>query len=63
MQQQCRPLNVPQKPIAETMTFVRAFDQAGNVSNHKRAKVTEVDDSQVRLERRERIVRDFWLSR
>ena len=38
------------------MTFVRAFDQPGNIRDDKRAKITEINHAQVRLERGERIV-------
>src|SRR5205807_6964497 len=48
--------DVPQKTIAESVTFVCAFDQSGNVCDHKRAKVAEVHHAQVRLEGGKRIV-------
>jgi hypothetical protein len=40
VQQQLCSFDVPQKTIAETVAFVRAFDQSGNVGDDERAKVT-----------------------
>ena len=48
-----------QETIAQAVAFVRAFDQSGNIGNHKSAKVTHVHHSQIRLKRRERIVGDL----
>src|SRR5215510_2143207 len=63
MQQQTGSFDVPQKPIAQAMTLVRAFDQTRDVSHNESAKIPEIDDSQMRFKRRKGIVRDFWLSR
>src|SRR5260370_12206894 len=52
-----------QKTITQSVAFVRAFDQSGDVGNHKGAKVTHVDDTQIWLKRRERIIGDFWTRR
>src|SRR5689334_11794566 len=60
MKQHLGALDVPQKPITKSMTFMRTFDQTGNVRDHKSAKVARVDNAQVRLKRSERIVSDFW---
>ena len=38
---------------------MRAFDQSRYVCNHERAKVSEIYDAEVRLERGERIIRDL----
>src|SRR5256885_947027 len=38
------------------MTFVRAFDQPGNIRYDERAKITEINHAQVRFERGERII-------
>src|SRR5439155_19246624 len=45
--------------IPGTVAFVRAFNQAGNIGNHERAKVTRVDYPQMRLQSCERIVGDL----
>src|SRR5437588_13121394 len=47
---------MPQKPITESVSLMCAFNQSGNVSNHKRPKVTEIDDTQVWFERSKRII-------
>jgi hypothetical protein len=59
MQQQLRALDVAQEAIAQSRSRVRAFNQTGNVGDHERAKVAEIDDAEVRLQSRERIVSDF----
>src|SRR5688572_14449555 len=56
MKQQLRALDVTQKPIAQTCSSVSAFDQSGDIGNNKRAKVSEIDDTQMRFQRRKRIV-------
>ena len=59
MQQQLRALEVAQKTIAQSVAFVRAFDQSGDIGNNKSAKVAHVHNPQIRLKRREGIVSDF----
>ena len=59
MKQHLGPLYMPQKTITESMAFMRAFDQTGNVRDHKSTKVARVNHAQVRLKRGKRIVGDF----
>src|ERR1044072_4595245 len=59
MQQQLRALDVSQKTITQTSSRVRALDQSRNISDYERTKVTEIDNAEMRLQRRERIVRDL----
>ena len=35
MQQHAAALDMPEKPVAEPRTFMRALDQAGNISEHE----------------------------
>src|SRR5713226_7222469 len=63
MQQQLRSLEVAQKTIAQSVAFVRAFYQSGDIGNNKGAKVTHVYNPQIRLKRRERIIGDLWTRR
>src|SRR5690349_17181050 len=63
MQQQLRPLDVSQKAIAQTRASMRPFNPPRNVGDDERAKVSEIDDAEMRFERRERIVRDLRTSR
>ena len=57
--EQARALDVPQEFVAEALSLVRAFDQAGNVGDDERGLVVERDHAQVRREGRERIVGDL----
>src|SRR5690606_3552515 len=54
-------LDVLEEADAEATPLARALDDAGDVRHHERAVVTEVDHPEVRLERRERVVRDLRL--
>src|SRR5881394_359310 len=45
------------------MTFMRAFNQSGNVRDHERVEITEIDHAQMRFKRRERIISDLRLRR
>src|SRR5690242_2648006 len=63
MQQQLRPLDVPEKSIAEARPGVRALDQTRYVGNHKRAKVSEIDHAEVRFQRGERVIGNLRTSR
>src|SRR5581483_3126293 len=60
MQQQARPFDMPQKAFAQSMPLMSAFEQSGNVRDHKRTKITEIDDAEMRLERGKRIVGNLW---
>src|ERR1700752_1333757 len=42
---------------------MRAFNQSGNVGDHERAKVSQVNHAKVRFQRRERIVSNLGLRR
>src|SRR6266404_5047578 len=62
MDQQPGSLDVSQKLSAEAGALVRAFDQAGNVGNHEAhfmGCVANRDDSEIRLERGKRIIRNL----
>src|SRR5690348_4078923 len=63
MQQQLRPLNVPEKSIAQTRARMRAFYQTRYVGNHKRTKISEINHAEVRFQRRERVVGDLRTGR
>ena len=54
-------LDVTQEGMTEPGAGARTLDQAGDVGDRRSAlvHVTEVHDAQVRLERRERVVRDL----
>src|SRR5262245_12806834 len=56
MQQQLRPFEMPEKPVTKSVSFVRAFDQSGNVRNDEGVEVTKIDHTQVRFQRREWII-------
>ena len=60
MKQQSGSLDMSQESIAKSVPFVRSFDQARDVGDYKSAEVSHVDDAQMRLERRERIIGNFW---
>src|SRR5436190_19197089 len=52
-------LDVPEKLQAESLAFMGAFDDAGDVGDYERSLVTELNDAEVGLESRERIVGDL----
>ena len=54
MNQHLRALDVTQELMAETVSFVRAFDQPGDVGDDEAALVAQRDDAEMRRERRER---------
>src|SRR5689334_19547769 len=54
-------LDVAQELIAETMSFVRAFDESRNVGDDERFVVIRADHTEVRDERRERVIGDLRL--
>ena len=53
------PFDMLEKAEPESFARVRAFDDAGDVGDHKGAMVRESDDAEVWLQRRERIVSDL----
>src|SRR6185437_2099199 len=59
MQQQLRALDVSQETIAQTSASVRALNQSGNIGDHESTKVTEIDNTKMRLQSRERIISDL----
>src|SRR5215470_4763653 len=68
MKQQARPFHVAEKADAKPRAFVRAFNQAGQVSDNVRAAdfaslaamaAIRIDHTEIGLERRKGIVRDF----
>src|SRR5512143_941097 len=58
-----RSLDVPQELQAESATFVRSLDDAGQVGDAERAIRRELNDAKVGTERGERIVADLGLRR
>jgi len=58
MQQQARPLDVAEEAVAEAVALVSPLDEPGDVGDHERPLVGRLDDAQMRLERRERVVGD-----
>ena len=62
MQQHAAALDMAEKAVAQPGAFVRALDQAGDVGEHEFASVDR-DDAELRMQRRERIVRDLRLGR
>ena len=62
MDQQARALDVPQELRPQARTGVRAFDQAGNVGDHKTDFVLGIahrDHAEIGLQSSERIVGDL----
>ena len=55
-------LDVTEKAITETCAFVCAFDQSRNIRQHEFAAV-DADDAELRMQGRERIVRDLRFRR
>jgi hypothetical protein len=52
-------LDVPQKLQSESLPFVRAFDDAGNVGDDERSIPGQRHDAKVRNQRREGVIRDL----
>src|SRR5580698_1230889 len=59
MQQHPRALDVLEKLIAEANSFVRPFEQSGNVDDNERFVVGDAHDAQLWFDRREGILGDF----
>jgi hypothetical protein len=59
MDEHFRPLEMAEEPVPEPVSFVRPCDEARHVGHDERAFAMEADHTEVRDERRERIVRDF----
>ena len=68
MNKEPRALDMTEEANAEAGAFVRAFDEAGEISDDKGAAklgavpagaAVRIDDAEIRLERGERIVGDF----
>ena len=53
-----RALDVAQEAVPESLALVRARDQPGQVGEDEAPVVAELDEAEVRLERRERVVGD-----
>ncbi len=60
-QQDPGTLDMPEELMAETFALRRALDEARDVSEHHLELVVHPDDTEVRLQRRERIVGDLGL--
>jgi hypothetical protein len=63
MNQDLGSFDVAQELIAEAMTFVGAFDQAGHVGHHKAAIAAQRDHAEIRRQRGEGIIRNLRLGR
>ena len=59
MEEDSRALQVLQKTMAESVTFVRAFDETRNVGHHETAVIAHTDDAEIWRERRKRVGGDF----
>ena len=62
VQQHAAAFGVAEEAVAQSRPFVRAFDQAGQIGHHEFAPV-HFDDTELRMQRRERIVGDLRLRR
>jgi hypothetical protein len=60
MDQQAGALDVSQKLRTQAASFMRPLDQTGNIGQHKRT-ITGLHNTQIRLQRGERIICDFRL--
>jgi hypothetical protein len=60
MQQHTTSLDVTEETIAETCTFMRAFDEAWNIRQYEFA-IVDAHHAELRMQCCERIVRDLWL--
>ena len=58
VQQDGTALNMTKKPIAQPPSFVSTFNQPRDIGNHELHLVNS-DDAKVRVQRRERVIRDF----
>ena len=56
VQQHARALQVSQELVTQARTFGSAFDQARNVGHHERLRRTRTHHTQVRVQRRERVI-------
>jgi len=59
VQQDARPLDVPQEGVAQPDAFVSTLNQTGNIRHDKPAVAAQLDDPKLRLKRRERIIGDL----
>ncbi len=59
MQQQARALEMPKELVTQPRALGRAFDQAGNISHDEAAVVIHAHHAKLRMQCRERIVRDL----
>ena len=56
-------LHVPEELISESVAFMRAFDETGDVGDHERLIVVARNHAEIRDERREGIIRDLRFGR
>ena len=61
MQQHAATLDMAEKAVAEAGAFMRAFDEAGNIGEHKFARRRSATTPSCGMQRREGIVRDLRL--
>ncbi len=58
-----RPLEMAEELVAEALSAMSAFNQAGHVGDREAAVAAQAHDTQIRRQRRERIVRDLRTGR
>src|SRR5688572_11386129 len=63
MDQHFGALDMAQKLVTEAMTFVSAFNEAWHVSNDKASFIAQCDDTEIRRQRRKRVVGDLRFGR
>src|SRR5262249_6597403 len=62
VQQYTTALRVAQETVAQSCSFVCAFDQAGKIGHHEFAPIN-FNDTELRMQRRKWVVGDLWLRR
>ncbi len=62
MQQHAATFGVAEEAVAQSRSFVRAFDQAGQIGHYEFTPI-HFDDTELRMQRRKRIVGDLRLRR
>ena len=53
-------MGMAEEAITQTMAFMRAFDETGNISHHKFTRIN-AHNTQIGMQGRERIISDLWL--
>src|SRR6476660_10276494 len=60
MHEHFRAFEMTEKSMAQTVAGMGAFNQPGNVGDHERPVARQANHPEVRDQRGERVVRDFW---